>query len=382
MHEPARCDFVEKTRRRHGPMLPRKTPQAVTYCVLIATVDAMHEALLQQGAACASLGSALYADLLGALADDYASGGTAHALLAGASERPVHDAVPLRLLGALHRLALTGAAPEAARHFPTAGGRRGETMVADCISVLANHAAYVSEALTQQVQTNEVGRSIVPLVLGRWLASIGVDSHAHLEIGASAGLNLNFARYCADDGAVTMGDPGSSVRFGPEWFAHPPHLPTGTSTPFVLRGADPHPVDVGTADGRARLLSFIWPDQVERFDRAREALAIAAANPPQVSRASADTWLAAELPHLHGSPTMVFHSIVWQYLGTAVQRSVRSTLADEGTRRSKDTPLIWARMEPAGPVADVRATVWRGGAPEEFLLAEVGFHGRHLDWRA
>ncbi|MGA1362748.1 MAG: DUF2332 domain-containing protein [Ilumatobacteraceae bacterium] len=340
----------------------------------------MHEALQLQAEACSRLGSVLYAELLGALADDYASGGITRSLLEGTSDRPVHDAVPLRLLGAIHRLALTGAAPGVARHFPTTGGAPDDSMVADCLAALGRHRTYVSGALSGQVQTNEVGRSIVPLVLARWLATIGVQSYAHLEFGASAGLNLNFVRYGADDGAVSMGDAESSVRFGPQWFAGPPPLPAAAATPSVVRGADPHPVDIGTADGRARLLSFIWPDQTERFARAQAALAIAVAHPTRVDRASADTWLAAELPQLRTTPTMVFHSIVWQYLGPAVQKSVQDTLADEGSQRAEDAPLVWARMEPAGAVADVRATVWREGRREDFALAEVGFHGHGLRW--
>ncbi|MEY3691198.1 MAG: hypothetical protein RJB57_853, partial [Actinomycetota bacterium] len=70
----------------------------------------------------------------------------------------------------------------------------------------------------------------------------------------------------------------------------------------------------------------------------------------------------------------------WQYLGPTVQNSVRDTLADEGSQRAEDAPLVWARMEPAGAVADVRAAVWREGRREDYLLAEVGFHGHGLSW--
>lgn len=362
-------------------MLARQTQSSAPYCVFITAIDPMHEALRLQGFACSSLGSGLYAELIQGLADDYVSGGITHGLLSGTSERPVHDAVPLRLLGALHRLALMGHTPEVARHFPTTGGTCGDTLVADCVSALGRHAPYVAEALTGQVQTNEVARSIVPLVLARWLTTLGVRNYAHLEIGASAGLNLNFARYSADDGAVVMGDPSSTVRFGPEWFDHPPALPADTAVPIAVHGADPHPVDIGTDEGRRRLLSFIWPDQTERFERAQAALEIALEHPVDVTRASADVWLARELPSRRGTPTMVFHSIVWQYLGTEVQDALRDTLATEGERATVSSPLVWARMEPAGRVADVRATVWRGGDPEEHVLAEIGFHGRDLNWR-
>jgi hypothetical protein len=38
-------------------------------------------------------------------------------------------------------------------------------------------------------------------------------------------------------------------------------------------------------------------------------------------------------------------------------------------------------MEPSGPVADVRVTVWNGKKkPTEYRLAEVGYHGQNFTW--
>ena len=322
----------------------------------------------------------MYEGLFAGLADDYEQGGVVRNFLHGASKRPVHDALPLRLVGALHRIVLGGQADTLARHYPSAGGSPGPGLVGDFTLAMSEHENEVRAALREQVQTNEVGRSTVLLALSRWLAARGVDRHIHLEIGASAGLNLNHMLYGGHDGGTPMGSEHSDVWFGPEWFGAPLPLPGRSAVPALLLGVDPFPVDVTDPAGELRLLSFIWPDQAERLERTRAAIRIAHDHPPRVDTGSADEWLPGMLGAYRGAHIVVFHSIVWQYLGTKVQSAVRESLETAGSRASKDSKVFWARMEPAGAVADVRVTVWDGTVQEEHRLAEVGYHGRGLLW--
>jgi len=60
--------------------------------------------------------------LLEALADDWAAGGPVREVLAGHEDDSGPSALGMRLLGSIHRLVLTGRAPDLARYFPTAGG--------------------------------------------------------------------------------------------------------------------------------------------------------------------------------------------------------------------------------------------------------------------
>ena len=324
----------------------------------------------------------MYSRLFRELADDYRWGGRTYALLAGRSERPIHDALPLRLAGAIHRVVLRGDDPRLARHYPSAGGSPGEDFPADFIAYMREHLEEVELGLSSQVQTNEVGRSVVPLAISHWLTWFGVEEFDHLEVGASAGLNLNFDRFYAGVRTLRMGDPGSSLRFGGDWFADMPPVPRTGARVVRRRGVDPFPIDVTRPDHALRLLSFVWPDQRERMSRIRAAIDITRSHPPVIDTDSADTWLAAQLAREPERATVVFHSIVWQYLGESVQRGVRAALNEAGSRATTDKPLVWARMEPAGPVAHVTATVWMGGEPNEHLLAEVGYHGQNLRWLA
>src|SRR4051812_36323244 len=81
------------------------------------------EALLRfQSGACGGLGSPLYEDLLARAAIDLEAGGPTLAILAGHEGDPAGSALPLRLMGAVHRLALEGSAPELAERFAAEDG--------------------------------------------------------------------------------------------------------------------------------------------------------------------------------------------------------------------------------------------------------------------
>ena len=344
--------------------------------------DPMLGALHAQARACESIGSAMYTRLFRDLADDYADNGRTYAILAGRSARPIHDAIPLRLAAALHRIVLSGRDERLARHYPSVGGKPGQDFTADFIAYMRDHIDEIDSSLTQQVQTNEVGRSIVQLTLSHWLTTLNVSDFDYLEVGASAGLNLNFDKYYACSGQLRMGTQSSPVRFMGDCFTHTPNLPRSGARIQRRRGVDISPLDVTQKDHELRLLSFLWPDQKSRLERTRAAIAIAQQHPPLIDAGSADDWIQNQLSRPSDHAVMVFHSIVWQYLGAGTQSRVREALHNAGMRATPTTPLIWARMEPSGPVADVQVDVWDGTSeqPRHVRLAEVGYHGQDLKW--
>jgi hypothetical protein len=262
------------------------------------------------------------------------------------------------------------------------GGKPGEDFGADFIGYVREHLDEVELGLNSQVQTNEVGRSVVHLALSHWITKFDIEECDFLEVGASAGLNLNFDRFYGCFGQLRMGDPSSALRFMGDWFENAPLVPKAGARIVNRRGVDVSPIDVSDPAQELRLLSFIWPDQKARMQRIRAAIEIAKEHKPLVENESADTWIERQLRTRRERATIVFHSIVWQYLGPDVQRRFRQALEDAAITSTPEKPLIWARMEPAGKVADVRVTMWRGEEPEEFLLAEIGYHGQDMKWLA
>lgn len=344
--------------------------------------DPIPGALALQADQCAALGSPLYSEILRWVITEYDKPGLIRDLLYASSENPVHDAIPLRFLGAIHREVLRGRFTGLQRHYASMGGAPGPTLLDDLRDTIVLCSDALRAGLAQQVQTNEVGRSLVLLSLSHWLGKMGKSEFDLLEIGSSAGLNLCFGEYCADTGAGMMGTAGSTVSFDADWFIKAPVVSPHPAVPVRAVGCDPFPIDVGDDEQAMRLLSFVWPDQIERITRLRSAIDIARRVRPTVVKASADAWLKDVLATRLTRTTVVFHSIVWQYLGREVQDNVRRILAIAGRSATSETPLLWVRMEPAGPIADVRVDIWNGtdDDPEQLLLAEIGYHGRGVRW--
>lgn len=331
--------------------------------------------------ACERMGAPLYARLLVAVRDDYDQGGTSAALLDGRSSRPIHDAIPLRLLGGVHRLVLAGKAPDLAEFFPSAGGRGTGDPVPALLAVLDAHRPELEARMQQGVQTNEVGRAAL-LAPGFALVARRAGLPLRLrEVGSSAGLLLRWDRYRYAADGVELGDAASPLAFDDVYLPPAPDL-SGPVEVVERRGCDIAPIDGTTEDGRLTLLSFVWPDQVARFERLRTALELARTNPVTVDRADAGEWVQDQVRAVPaGMATVVFHSIVLQYLPRDSRRAMKAALHEAGARAAADAPLAWLRMEPAGAKhAELRLTWWPGGTEE--TLATSGFHGADIRWGA
>ena len=340
------------------------------------------ESLEAQAFSCTNAGSTLYGSLLAGLIDDYRSGGVTAELLEGVSAAPMHDAVPLRYLATAHRLALAGAAPNLARWYGSCDGTwNGEDISTDFLHLAQTHRSEFLAGLQRNVQTNEVGRSAVLASAFALVARRHQRALDLLEIGCSAGLLSRWDEYFYDTGSSALGSPASEVRFDHSWFRTPAPDLSGDVRVARRRGSDISPIDATNAEGQLTMLSFVWPDQAERVDRLRRALAIAARTPLPITRADAGAWLAQELANgpTTAVATVVFHSIVWQYLPQSTRAMVRDALETAGELATADSPLLWLRMEPHTPQrADVRLTTWPGGHEE--VLAEVGYHGTDIEW--
>ena len=222
--------------------------------------------LRRQRDGCGLLGSPLYAGLLDRCVEDVERGGPVWRVLepfAGWSEG---SAYPLRLMGAVNRLVMTGAAPALAPHFAPGG---------DADAAWEPFLAFVESgrdevqwiALECPVQTNEVGRcaALAPAFL--WIA--GGRPLRLLEIGGSAGLNLRWDHYRYED---LWGDPESRVRLVDRYEGTPPPFSPASADVIERRGCDRAPVDAATDHGALTLLSYVWPDQAERVDLLRGAI--------------------------------------------------------------------------------------------------------------
>jgi hypothetical protein len=323
--------------------------------------------------------SPTYSILLTHAADDILSGGPAWEVLAGREDDPRGSALGLRFMGAVHRMVLRGQAPELAAYFRSAAGTRGPEGVWEPFrQVLVAHAGVLREEVKQPVQTNEVGRAAA--LVGGFLVVAqrsGLPLRV-LELGASAGLNLLWDHYHYEARGERWGPEDSPVRLCD--FITPPAPPFDVRAVVAeRRGCDRNPLDPRTEEGRITLLSFVWPDQLWRIRHLRAALEVARRFPAPVDRANAPEWLEEQLArNSAGMATVVYHSIVMQYLDERDRQRVIELLDSAGAAAPRNAPLAWLRMEPAGDHADVHLTTWPGG--NERLIARSGYHGTPVEW--
>lgn len=295
--------------------------------------------------------------LLDDAADDLRQGGVTTKIMAG-SERDREGSVPgLRFAGAVHRLVLEGLAPELAKHYPSVGGQPHlPTLWEDALPALKEHADLLRYRITATVvQTNEPGRS-APLYGGLLVAAQEAARAAGrhvpfcvrlLEIGASGGLNLrpHHVGYQLED--RVLGDPDSLLVLDPEWTGRPPADLDHRLRVVGRAGCDLHPVDVSTEDGRLHLSSFVWADQLDRWNRLRDALDLAATDPVKVDQSAGPEWLAKQLARVERDVlTVVWHSVVWQYVSPADRAMGRAVLADAAAKATPTTPLALLVFEP------------------------------------
>jgi hypothetical protein len=78
-----------------------------------------------------------------------------------------------------------------------------------------------------------------------------------------------------------------------------------------------------------------------------------------------------------GEATVIYHSIMSQYLSGEERAELFDGTREAGARATADAPLAWLRMEPADDRANVELTLWPGG--EDRLLARVGYHGNPVE---
>ncbi len=285
--------------------------------------------LREQAEFCAGSGAPLYAHLLQAMADDAEAGGPTARLLAGPWRRG--SVVQLRLLAAVHRRVLAGELEDLAPFYRSAGGQRPPEGVWPVFrEVLDGLSAVLRAELEVPPQTNEPGRAL-PLAHGLAVAvdRFGTRPVRLLEIGASAGLNLLVDRL-----------PWSGPALGAAQIVE-------------RRGCDLAPIDPLTPAGRLRLESYVWPDNVERFSRLVQALDAAHRAGPgaaPVDRAPADAWLTEQLGRDadDGVLTVVWHSVMWQYLDGTTAAGVLAAV--DGARAH--LPLVHLGFEPPPVAAD------------------------------
>jgi hypothetical protein len=354
----------------------------------VTPAERLAELFRQQSRACARLGSPLYAGLMVRAADDVLAGGPIVTAMAGHEHASGSDAVTLRLFGAVHRLVLTGAADALAAYYPSVGGIADPEAAWPVFrAVCADQLDEIRPWLERPPQTNEVGRAAG--LLGGLLRIVAATTLPVrlVELGASAGLNLrpDLLRVTWDTPVPgSYGPTTSPVELPHAWTGTLP--PLGVSLSVVERsGCDLEPVVPTTAEGRVRLQSYVWPDDLPRFDRLRGALELARQVPVSVVQADAARFLEG-VSVQRGTTLVVWHSIFWQYLSAEARLRLQAQLDRLGGEATAAAPVahLSLELEEVSPDAVVRLRMWPATSFPEYgdaaAIAVAAPHGIPVNW--
>lgn len=339
------------------------------------------QAFKEQSSICRNGGSPFSASLLDRLAMDFAKQGPVYRIAKDWNVNAIKDAITLRLIGGLHRLVLDGAARDLAKHYPSVGGAPTDTFATDVSQTIADFESELSVAVTQQVQTNEVGRSNA--LLGGFL-SIAAQTQLPLrllEIGSSAGLNLFWDQFAYANDTFEWNTERDDVRLKTDWSGPAPQSLSTKPVIAERAGCDIAPIDIHDDNACRTLEAFVWPDQPDRLARLRGATAIAKRGTYRLEKADAGEWLAKELAHpVAGQSTVIFHSIMWEYMPVATQDYINVQIRRAGALATDAAPIAWLRLELDRPSVfpQLKLTLWPNG--EERTLAAAHFHGAWVQW--
>lgn len=313
---------------------------------------------------------------------------------------PPTQRLPVLLLAAIHAEVLTHPDTPLARWYPNVTPD-SRSPTADRASLDAElvgfceryHDRIVAHCRTRSTQTNEIGRCalFVP-VFGLIAGEMG--PLGHLDVGASAGLNLLWHRYRYDYGSDAVVGPDSPVVLKCGTRGEVP-VPRQLPPVAVSAGLDREPVDLTDREQVRWLEACVWPDQLDRFSRLRAAIALADDDRPRVRTGDAigdlPDMVAAVRPQGH---PVITNSWVLNYL-TPQQRTDYLAALD---RLGAEGDLTWVFLEaphlvPELPVdavlGDERARVqsvltvvrWRDGARDVHHAAICHPHGYWMHWR-
>ncbi|MEM6827419.1 MAG: DUF2332 domain-containing protein [Pseudomonadota bacterium] len=296
------------------------------------------------------------------------------------------DAMPLRVTGGLHHLALTGVDD---RLVPAYSGDLIDQAQIDAIvlDMVVKHDAALAPWLDGPPQTNEAGRSASIMAGLLWLAQRVVPRFELFELGASAGVNTMMDRYFYDLGGTREGSERSPMRIRPEWRGKgaPPVAPDDFAI-LSVRGCDVSPINLSDPAAALRLKSYVWPEAAARMGRIEAAIQLAGELAPDVVEKDAGEFVAEMLlrPQVDGTTRAMFHSIMWQYMPAATQDAITALFEEVGAKATRDRPLAWVSLEtnPETFRHELHVRYWDGtqGAGEAHLLAFAHPHGEWVQW--
>ncbi len=328
-------------------------------------------------------GSPLYAALCEIVAAD-------EALLDLAAASQEGQPAPNMLFAAVHAVVVKFRGAPLAAYYASAGGtkRPDEELEAAFRSFCATHREEIAGLLrTRLTQTNEVRRCacLLPAFAMAWHEG-GEKPLAIVEVGPSAGLNLNFDRYAYDYAPLFHTGEAGTVLVDTDVRGELAQAAVSIPPVASRLGIDLNPLDVGNAEDAAWLQALTWPEHHDRRELLAAAIEVARAHPPELIRGDAVELLPGILDALPDdvTPVVLATFVLNQFVPDA--RVAFRELLDAASRKRPLMLIVmgyslhlgWEGLQPDGSTFVKLARV-EDGVTHYRTVVHCHPHGRWLE---
>ena len=296
-----------------------------------------------------------------------------------------HQPAPNMLFAAVQYLLLSENQHPLAAHYPIISGEQRPLAPAfpRFRDFCLQHRDRIVELIaTRRTQTNVVRRCTCLLPAFSIVCRETPSPLALIDLGASAGLNLNFDRYAysyqRDSREVLQWGPTEArVRLEAELRGDGVLPPIPSSIPIASRdGIDLDPVDLANPDQLLWLRALIWPEHLERHQQLIDAAAEFEHNDIRMHAGDASDVLPALIESVPREHALVVYSTIALY---QFPRESGQRIVDALNHASAARPVWQIALEGNDP--ELSITRYRNGAVETETLADASPHGWWIEWQ-
>lgn len=297
-----------------------------------------------------------------------------------------HGPVPNIFFAAVRYLLLKGNGPELSEFYPDIGlssGVEGDPFPLFHSFCVENESSIDAILSCRFVQTNEVQRSSLLMPAFQFVLSKTDKPLAHIEIGASAGLNLLWDGYAYDYGSGVIYDKkDSEVRLECD-LKGTLFPPLRSELPGVVyrSGIDLNPLSVVNDDDVLWLKALVWPEHRKRLQLLDSAINIARGHSPEIVKGDA----LEILPELmEEAPLNSSICITSTFMLNQFRKEKREELKDLISHEALSRSIYFIYVEyvgySQGSYPELHAIRYENAERQDEKLALCQPHGYWLEW--
>ena len=296
-----------------------------------------------------------------------------------------HQPAPNMLFAAVQYLLLKGIEHPLAQYYPIISRetqRRESPFPSFREFCLLYRESIIELIRTRRTQTNVVRRCTCLLPAFSIVSEESGLPLALIDVGASAGLNLNFDRYCysyqrSTEDKLNWGSEDARIHLEAELRSRASFPRLAPEIAVASRdGIDLEPVDLSNPDQLLWLRALIWPEHTERHQQLIEAAKEFSHSDIHLHAGDAVDVLPNLISTIPNEHALVVYSTIALYQFTLEDRKRLTRALLEAC---EERPVWQIALEGNDPMLSI--TRYREGKSDTEILADASPHGWWIEWR-